>query len=219
MWHLPILQRLNRIFNEIGSDTFQQFDDKRWLNTGLCTTSPVGKEEMKMNRLEFAEKIRNLFDIGYMKETLRNFIRAHFEMGAKEFFKHLLFGSGYAEVTPPQLERLLSGDSAPPVIDLRQEENYRKSHITGARSHPFDDFLKSAVMDGGYADLTDKQLVLVCDTGHQSRVAASILADLGFRHIASLNRGMRRFSRWQRLKSVYEVSKGKVCGFCNALLA
>lgn len=194
MWHLPILQRLNRKFNEIESHTFQQFDDKRWLNTGLCTTSPVGKEEMKMNRLEFAEKIRNLFDIGYINETLRNSIRAHFEMGAKEFFKHLLFGSGYAEVTPPQLERLLSGDSAPPVIDLRQEENYRKSHITGARSHPFDDFLKSAVMDGGYADL-------------------------GFRHIASLNRGMRRFSRWQRLKSVHEVSKGKVCGFCNALLA
>ena len=55
------------------------------------------------------------------------------------------------------------------------------------------------MLDQKYADYMDKEMVLVCDTGHKSRVAGTILAEEGFKKIDSLSRGMRRWNRWQKL--------------------
>jgi len=85
------------------------------------------------------------------------------------------------------------------VIDLREKEQFEKGNIETAISNPFDAFLKSVLVDQKYADYLDKEIVLVCDTGHMSRVAGAILAEEGFKKVYSLSRGMRRWKRWQNM--------------------
>lgn len=127
------------------------------------------------------------------------------EMGLKDFIRHLFFGKGYAELTPPKLSEQMALHQDLLIVDLRDERKYKQNHIKGAVSHSFDDFLKSILIDGEYREFKPKDLVLVCDTGHQSRVAASILAGEGFVHAASLSRGMRRWNKWQ---SLLRIQKG-----------
>ncbi len=168
-----------------------------------------------MNRLGIIEALRNFIDLGYFKKTLQNSIRTNFEMGKKEFLKHLLLGRGYNQLTPVQLEKKLDTDRPPLIIDLREKHKFRAAHIEDALSHPFDDFLKAVLMDGQYADHAQKGLILVCDTGHQSRVAAGILAEMGFSRVYSVHRGMHRINRWQRLKDIQYYHRFKFCRICQ----
>ncbi|MBI9083977.1 MAG: rhodanese-like domain-containing protein [Desulfobacterales bacterium] len=167
-----------------------------------------------MHQMARIESIRNFFDCGIVIETLKNSLKVKMEMGLKDFIRHLIFGKGYAELTPPKLsqQRALNADLM--IVDLREERKYVLSHIKGAVSHPFDDFLKSILMDGEYGEFKRKEMVLVCDTGHQSRVAASILAEEGFVHAFSLSRGMRRWNRWQNLLRTQKGSESKRCPTC-----
>jgi rhodanese-related sulfurtransferase len=117
-----------------------------------------------------------------------------------EFFKYLLWGEGYYELTPPQLsEKFKNGKLNTIVIDLREKDRFEKSHIEGSISSPFDDFLKSVLVEQKYSEYLEKDIVLVCDTGHMSRVAGSVLAEEGFKKVYSLKGGMRRWQRWQNL--------------------
>jgi len=95
------------------------------------------------------------------------------------------------------------------VIDLREKEQFEKGNIETAISAPFDAFIKSVLVDQKYADYLDKEIVLVCDTGHMSRVAGAILAEEGFKNIYSLSRGMRRWNRWQKILTQYNRQKYK----------
>jgi rhodanese-related sulfurtransferase len=83
------------------------------------------------------------------------------------------------------------------------KEQFEKGNIETAISVPFDAFIKSVLVDQKYADYLDKEIVLVCDTGHMSRVAGAILAEEGFKNIYSLSRGMRRWNRWQKILTQY----------------
>ena len=42
-------------------------------------------------------------------------------------------------------------------------------------------------------------MVLVCDTGQLSKVAAAIMAEDGFTQVYSIKGGMRRWNRWMTL--------------------
>ncbi len=75
------------------------------------------------------------------------------------------------------------------VVDMRTPWEYRAGHIPGARSRP----LRSG--DDGLMDLPrDRPVLLVCQHGPRSRVAAGLLARRGFRRLYELQGGM---SRWQ----------------------
>ncbi len=164
-----------------------------------------------MNRLERMETIQNFLDLGYARQTLYNSVRTQIDMGMKEFLKYLLWGSGYQTLTPPQLDSRLNADPALQVIDLRTRQKFRKGHIQNALSYPFDDFVKKVVMHEHSDTRKDQPVVLVCDTGHQSRVAASILVENGFEYPISLNRGMHRYLRWQDLKRSQEKPEHRCC--------
>lgn len=172
-----------------------------------------------MKRLELIEAVRNLFDFGYMGEMLHHARRARIDMAPKEFFTRLFLGSGYGELSPPQMETLTRDDTRALVVDLREPQHYKQGHIAGAVSHPFDDFLKTALMEGDYNGFRNQAVILVCNTGHKSRVAADILAELDFEHVYSLKRGMRRFNRWHILKSTHEKSDRPICRICRELFA
>lgn len=155
-----------------------------------------------MSLLAVIESIRNLFDCGIVIETFKNSFKAEMEMKLKDFIRLLFFGKGYAELTPPELSEQIALHQDLLIVDLRDERKYQQNHIRGAVSHTFDDFLKSILIDNEYGDFKTKDLVLVCDTGYQSRVAAGILAEEGFMHAISLSRGMRRWNKWQHLLGV-----------------
>ncbi len=117
-----------------------------------------------------------------------------------EIFKYLLWGEGYFQLTPPQLSEKLKNRTINTLfIDLREKERFEKDHIEGSISIPFDDFLRSVLVEQKYSDYIEKDIVLVCDTGHMSRVAGSVLAEEGFKKVYSLKRGMRRWRKWQIL--------------------
>jgi rhodanese-related sulfurtransferase len=174
-----------------------------------------------MQRLALVESVWNRLDIGIYMEIWKHARKVRINMAPGIFMKHLFFGKGYHELTPPRLSRKLNHpETAPLIVDLREKHKFRKGHIKGAVLHLFDDFLGEVLMDDGYADYKDRLVVLVCDTGQKSRVAASILSDEGFTRVVSLNRGMRRWSRWEWLLSRCGQEQGRVKKFhiCNFLL-
>ncbi len=169
-------------------------------------------------KLEIVESVYNFFDVGVVAESLKNSIKVKMEMGLKEFFKHLFFGKGYAELTPPQLvKKIESQKNNIYIVDLRNKNKFVKVHIKNAILHEFDDFLKDVLMYRGYHKLKDKDLVLICDTGHQSRVAASVLASQGFLQLYSLKRGMRRWNRWKKLLFKHEISQKNKFHICKLI--
>jgi len=154
------------------------------------------------------EPITNFFDFGIYIESIKNSRKLKTEIGLKEFYKNLFFGQGYKQISPLQLiEKLKRGDNTVLVVDIRDSEKFNDDHIKGAVSCPFDDFLKQVLFDGKYDDLHHKDIVLVCDTGHMSRVAGSLLAEEGFKSVYSLKNGMRRWNNWQNLVSGAENHK------------
>ena len=65
--------------------------------------------------------------------------------------------------------------------------------------------------------LLKKSIILVCDTGQKSRVAASVLIDEGFSKLVSLKRGMRRWHRWEMLKLNCQKKSSVGSYFCGVL--
>ena len=62
---------------------------------------------------------------------------------------------------------------------------------------PFDDFLREIVAEGRFRDYKEEDVVLICDTGHLSRVAGEVLGlDLGYKNVFSLKGGMKRWWKW-----------------------
>ena len=167
-----------------------------------------------MHTLAIIESIQNFFDCGIVIETFRNSSKAEMKMGWKNFIRHLFFGKGYAELSPPKLSEQMALHHDLLIVDLRDERKFKQDHINGAIFHPFEDFLRSILIDERYEALKTKDLLLVCDTGHQSRVVASILAEEGFLRVASLNRGMRRWNKWQNLLRIQEGLQKKRLHCC-----
>lgn len=127
--------------------------------------------------------------------------RSGTSMSAREFFTRMLRRAHYANISPATLHRrLATGHDRPLIIDLRDGARYAQGHVAGAVHHQFDDFLRAVVVEGAYDEhrRTGREVVLVCDTGHMSRVAGEILVeDEGFANVVNLRGGMHRWQRWQ----------------------
>lgn len=81
-----------------------------------------------MHRLAIIESIRNFFDCGIVLETLKNSLKAEMEMGLKNFIRHLFFGKGYDELTPPKLSAQMEWHQDLLIVDLRDERKYKEDH-------------------------------------------------------------------------------------------
>lgn len=178
--------------------------------------------------LAIIEAIYNILDLGFFAETIRNASSTRVEMGKKAFLKRLILGvapgKGYREMTPVALFRQLDlggsvypAPSIPLIIDLRDRKKFRQQHIPGAILHPFDDFLRDILLHGQNRIHRGGDIVLVCDGGFKSRVAAGILSEEGFSRVYSLNRGMRRWRRWLTLLATVRQARNR-CIVCRSLL-
>lgn len=103
------------------------------------------------------------------------------------------------EISPTELQQLLTGESAPLLVDVREASEYEQGHLQGAHLVP------RGILEAA-ADLTypkhdeilstarERPVVLYCATGGRSALAALTLQMMGFRQVYSLAGG---FMQWQ----------------------
>ena len=146
------------------------------------------------------ESFYNAIDIGTIFEAINNYRRRSWQVDIGEIIKYMILGKGYTNLTPPQASRLfLENENNVHIVDLRETAAYKKNHINGSISRPFEYLLKE-IYEGPYSyKKTDRKIVLVCDTGQLSKVAAAIMAEDGFTQVYSIKGGMRRWNRWMTL--------------------
>jgi molybdopterin/thiamine biosynthesis adenylyltransferase/rhodanese-related sulfurtransferase len=98
------------------------------------------------------------------------------------------------EVSVEDVKRRLDAGTAPALIDVRDPDEYREGAVEGA-VHISRGFLEFKVQDV-YPD-PETPLVLYCLSGLRSLLAAKALHDLGYKNVASMAGGIRR---WKELR-------------------
>ena len=94
---------------------------------------------------------------------------------------------GMGSIEPAQLMVKLSGDTPPHVLDVRTSPEFKRGHIMDAvllplHQLPFNlPLLESA---------QSREVVLICMSGHRSRLAGLILRMAGFDRVVNLTGGM-----------------------------
>ncbi len=81
----------------------------------------------------------------------------------------------------------------PFIVDVRQPEEYGKGFIEGSINIPLGELARSLSALPGM----DKEIALVCSTGHRSTVGMMVLQFLGYKNAKSLTGGM---TEWQAAK-------------------
>lgn len=89
------------------------------------------------------------------------------------------------ETTTERLaKRLERGDAPPWIVDVRAPQEYRVSHLPGARNVPLDDLDPAGLLRRGATK--DTEIVLYCSVGYRSAMAARRLLEAGFRRVFNL---------------------------------
>jgi len=158
------------------------------------------------------ESFLNATDIGAVFESINNYRKRSWQLDLGEIIKYMIIGKGYTNLTPPQTSHLLSeNEDSVLIFDIRETEAYEKNHMNGSISRPIDDFLKE-IFEGTYSSKkTDLKIVLVCDTGQLSKVAAAIMTDEGFTQVYNIKGGIRRWNRWMKLSRKMAFTKIASC--------
>ncbi len=118
---------------------------------------------------------------------------------------------GVQSLSAADLNYALAEPSPPVVIDIRDDDAYRRNHIHGAVRLNLESIDGYAVKGGVPPD---NRIVVVCSSGWDSQIAAATLMAYGYRKVYSLAGGMRR---WQELG--YELQAGANTAMDKGLLA
>jgi len=95
----------------------------------------------------------------------------------------------HQRMTPDALATAVSTDAAPVIIDVRQPGEWAAGHIEGSLNIPL-----TGLRDALDRLPTDRPVVLQCQTGYRSTVAASLIAARGHGDLPDLEGG---FEAWQ----------------------
>jgi len=127
-----------------------------------------------------------------------------------EFFTRLIRGRGFTEIGPEALQnRLRTEGPGALLVDLRRPQDFADGHIEGVIHRPFNEFLGEVVSEGRFDDHKENDVVLICDTGHMSRVVGEVLGlDLGFTNVFSLKGGMKS---WWELNAAPAPRRHPLC--------
>lgn len=135
--------------------------------------------------------------LGLLSAFLK-FKLAKLDMTFFEFSRRLIRGGGYKRISPREFDEMRRSElESPVIVDLRDRKAANAKTIPNSISSPFDEFMKEVVVERRYG--ADRSIVLVCDTGQMSRVAANILVeDEEFTDVFNLDGGLASWERWQR---------------------
>lgn len=92
-------------------------------------------------------------------------------------------------MTAPALQQSLSGGEPPLVVDVRSEKEWEQSHIEGSRNMPLPR-LREHVRELP----RDRTVVVHCQSGYRSAIAASVMAQEGMENLYDLVGGIQA---WQ----------------------
>jgi rhodanese-related sulfurtransferase len=115
-----------------------------------------------------------------------------------DFITRLFTGTRVNDVSPVEAQKKLSQKPKPYLLDVRQPEEYRTVHISGAKLIPLGD-LRSRMNELP----KDREILVVCQSGNRSTSATRQLVKAGFNAV-NMRGGMISWSR-----SGLPVSKGK----------
>ncbi|MBN8581001.1 MAG: rhodanese-like domain-containing protein [Anaerolineae bacterium] len=102
-----------------------------------------------------------------------------------------LFGPSVPSITAEELNEKLKFGKHPLVLDVRQPEEFRTGHITGAKLMPLNELpRKMSELPKG------REIVCICASGSRSSSAAKTLAKEGFT-VFNVQGGMLA---WRRAK-------------------
>ncbi|MGE5225112.1 MAG: rhodanese-like domain-containing protein [Omnitrophica WOR_2 bacterium] len=108
-----------------------------------------------------------------------------------------LFGPAIQQINTEQVHSRLAQKPGPVILDVRQPEEYREGHISGAKLIPLGELTKRM------GELPkNREIICVCESGSRSSVATRQLISAGYSAV-NLRGGM---AGWQR--SGMKVSKG-----------
>ena len=102
------------------------------------------------------------------------------------------------EIDAAGLAELLSSDSPPLVVDVREQSEWDEGYIPGSVHVPRG-FLESRI--AGVAR-PDREIVLSCAAGNRSLLAGQTLREMGYANVTSLAGG---FTDWKRRGNRFEV--------------
>jgi glyoxylase-like metal-dependent hydrolase (beta-lactamase superfamily II)/rhodanese-related sulfurtransferase len=104
--------------------------------------------------------------------------------GAAAFAARRDLVRSHARIDAAELQRRLAGPNPPLVVDVRALHEWNAGHIDGARNEPLPKLRELA------ASLPrDRELVMQCQSGYRSSIAASLLEQQGFTRLADLQGG------------------------------
>ena len=95
------------------------------------------------------------------------------------------------EVTVADVDRVCAAGETVQLIDVREEEEWRRGHLPGARhlcKGIIERDIEQAVPD------RDAHLILYCGGGFRSALAADALQKMGYRHVVSMDGGWRAWT-------------------------
>jgi rhodanese-related sulfurtransferase len=102
-----------------------------------------------------------------------------------------LFGPPIPKLTATEVSEKMKFGKHPLILDVRQPEEFRQGHITGAKLMPLGELHKRM------KELSQgREIVCVCDSGSRSKSAAKTLAKEGYT-VFDLQGGM---IAWKRAK-------------------
>ena len=100
---------------------------------------------------------------------------------------------GFETIPARELDRLIK-DGRGVIIDLRSPEEYRLKHIQGSVNLPYERW------DGSFPYSQRQEIVLYCERGSVSMVAARELAEMGYR-VKTVVGGIKSY-RGNRLEGI-----------------
>ena len=105
--------------------------------------------------------------------------------------------TGHARIDAPDLDRALAERSPPRVVDVRLPSEWQDGHVPGSLNLPLQD------LEGGLAGLErDERIVVHCQSGYRSSIAASLLERHGFSRLEDLRGG------WQAWQQAHAGTRG-----------
>jgi glyoxylase-like metal-dependent hydrolase (beta-lactamase superfamily II)/rhodanese-related sulfurtransferase len=113
--------------------------------------------------------------------------------GSRAFAGRRDLTRSHARIDARELQRRLASSTPPLVVDVRAVSEWNAGHIDGARNEPL-----PALRQLAAALPRDRDLVMQCQGGYRSSIAASLLEQLGFERLADLEGG---WQAWQAARA------------------
>ncbi|MEW6363905.1 MAG: rhodanese-like domain-containing protein [Acidobacteriota bacterium] len=98
---------------------------------------------------------------------------------------------GVEEISPSELDRLLSSSNPPVVVDVTTREEFLREHLRGSVNAPLGELDSQR---GAFEAYQNTTVVTVCQGGVRSALAASKLEGQGLKHVLSLSGGKLAWS-------------------------